>query len=465
MPTAERPRRRRHRDPFDVSHLARPDDERQLLAGVLDLVDRDTAAAREIVSGLAVEMFHADGTGDVFKATRDVLASVVDPTIADVLTVLRRDGCGHGTDAYSLLVACAADRLGTGPQAARLAHEAAIEVRRVHERRQAVEAAALVVNGAGHPDDVVALIRHLERVRAASDAAGGSRPLTLLDCVDAWAKHERTPVVPTGLGWFDGPTEGGLPIGGITALVAYPEVGKSALALQWVLAALINDKTATAVWGLGEMPRQRLAQRIACVASALLPGLEPVTMQDAAKRTKAARAANVAVCEAVGERLAVVPPPLTVDAVEARIAATGARVAVIDYLQLMKNPERTTDRVQELDAMIGGLRELAINRECAVICISSMAKSAGATSRIGQFGRGTGELDYAAELLYLGEREEQSNGDPVIAEDGTVGVTWRCKKARNLEHRDLVLRFDGAMQTYTAVGFDEFSSFAPRPGQ
>lgn len=465
MPAASKARRPpRPRDPFDVSHLTRPDDERQLLAGVLDLVDRDTPAAREVVAGLTAEMFHGDGTGEVFKATRDVLAAVAQPTIADVLTALRRVGCGQGTAPHALLVACAADRLGTGPSAARLAREAAIEVRRVHERRQAVEAAALVVSGAGHPDDVGGLIRHLERVRAASDAAAGNQPLTLLDCVDAWAKYDRTPVVPTGLAWFDGPTEGGLPIGGIVALVAYPQAGKSALALQLTLAALVHDPKATGVWCAGEMATHGLGRRMACVASALLPDLEPITMRDAGRRTAAARAANLALCNAIGERLAVIEPPLTVERIEARVAATGATVVVIDYLQLIRSPDRTTDRVHELDSIIGGIREMAIKRDCTVIMISSMAKSAGTSSRIGQFGKGTGEIDYAVELLYVGERDER-DGEPVIADDGTAGVTWRCRKARNLEPRDLVLRFDGAMQTYLPATLQDFASFAPRPGQ
>jgi hypothetical protein len=128
--------------------------------------------------------------------------------------------------------------------------------------------------------------------------------------------------------------------------------------------------------------------------------------------------------------------------------------------------------VQELDAIIGRLRDMAINRECAVIVISSMAKSAGTTSRIGQFGKGTGEIDYAVEMLYVGEVEEH-NGKPDIAPDGTVGVAWRCKKARNLEPRDLVLRFDGATQIYSAEsvayttpvnGHSDFDAFAPRAG-
>jgi len=457
----------RSRDPFDVSHLVAEAAERQVLAGVLDILDTDAAAGREIVATLTPEMFQGDGTGDVFQATRDVLLSVPEPTRTDVLTALRSAGHKQGTPVHALFVDVVADLLGTGPQAARLAREAAVEVRQLHERRQATEAAALVVQSGGNPDDIGGLVRHLERVRAAADQASGNRPMTLTDCLDAWAKHERTPTVATGLHWFDRPTEGGLPIGGITALVAYPQVGKSALALQLALAALVTDPTLRTVWALGEMAPHGIGRRMTCVAAGILPGCDPVTMHDAGKRTKAARAAAVALANAVGDRMTVVRPPLSVDAIEAQVAATGARLCVVDYVQLIRSRDGSIDRVQELDAIIGRLRDMAINRECAVIAISSMAKSAGTTSRIGQFGKGTGEIDYAVELLYVGEVEEH-NGQPDFAADGTVGVAWRCKKARNLEPRDLVLRFDGATQLYSAErappvnGHADFDAFAPR---
>jgi hypothetical protein len=54
-------------------------------------------------------------------------------------------------------------------------------------------------------------------------------------------------------------------------------------------------------------------------------------------------------------------------------------------------------------------------------------------------------------LLYVGEAD--ANGHD---------VTWRCLKARNLEKRDLLLYFDGASQTFSIRGLDEFSAFAPR---
>jgi len=467
MPTAKS---NRHRDPFDVSHLVAEGAERQVLAGVLDILDRDLPATREIVSSLSVEMFNGEGTGDVFKATRDVLASVAEPTVADVLTALRGGGNEHGTPAYTLLVDLVADRIGTGPQAARLAREAAVEVREVHERRQVIEAAALVVQTGGKPDDIGALIRHLERVRAASDTAAGSRPLTLIDCIDQWAKHERTPTVPTGMHWFDGPTEGGLPIGGIVGIVAYPGAGKTALCIQLALAALVNDPTLKCVWALGELAPHAMGRRMTCVASAVLPDCDPVTTSDAGQRTRAARTAGVALCNAIGERLTVVSPPLTVDAIDSQVASLGARLVVIDYLQLVRGTGKANDRVQELDGIIGQVRDMAIKRDCAVVVVSSMARATSTTSRAGQLARGSAEIDYAVELLYVGEVEEH-DGKPDIGPDGTVGIAWRCKKARNLEPRDLLLRFDGATQIYdaatvaygtTANGYPEFAGFPPR---
>ena len=66
--------------------------------------------------------------------------------------------------------------------------------------------------------------------------------------------------------------------------------------------------------------------------------------------------------------------------------------------------------------------------------------------------------------------ERSHNGVPDIAPDGTLGVAWRCKKARNLEPRDLVLRFDGATQSYSdeqtagTSSVSDFDAFAPRAG-
>jgi replicative DNA helicase len=450
MRTANAPAHRA-RNPFDVSHLVAEAAERQVLAGVLVNLDRDTAAAREIIGELSPEMVYGDITSPLFSIMQAVLANVADPSRADVLAALHRAGHHQGDDVFALFVDVVSDYAGMEPKAAQLAREAVSEVRQTHERRQAIHAAELVARSGGCPGDLTGMIRQLERVQSAANAANGNRPLTLLDAVDAWLKHDRAPVVATGLGWFDGPTEGGLPIGGITALVALPEVGKSALSLQLTIAALLGDSTLRAVWGQGEMTPQALARRAACVASTMLEGCEPVTMKGAGDRTAAARAVNVELCKIIGDRLEIVPAPLTVDRIEERVIATGARLVVIDYLQLMRGDD-ATDRVQQLERIISRIRDLAITRECAIVCLSSTSRTAGAAKAIGSCAKGATEIDYAVELLYLGEKAENEHD-----------ITWRCMKARNLEKRDLVLYFDGVSQTFSLRGFDEFSSFAPRP--
>lgn len=435
---------------FSVSHLVCEAAERQMLAGVLVNLDCDLAAARAIISELSPEMFYGDATRPLFMVVKAVLADAPAPSRLDVSSALHRAGYGRGDDVFNVFVEAVSEYAGMEPQAARLARDAVAEIRQNHERRQAIHAAEMVARSGGQPDDVAGMIRQLERVQAATNAATGNRPLTLLDAVEAWLKHDRAPVVPTGLGWFDSPTEGGLPIGGITALVALPEVGKSALALQLTIAALLRDRTLRAVWGQGEMTPQNLARRAACVSSTMLDGCEPVTMTDAGDRTATARAANVALCNAIGERLNIVPAPLTVDRIEERVVAIGAKLVVIDYLQLMRGGD-TTDRVQELEHIIGRIRDLAITRECAVVCLSSMARAAGAAKAIGSCAKGATEIDYAVELLYVGEKAASEHE-----------ITWRCMKARNLEKRDLVLHFDGPSQAFGLPGFDDFSAFAPR---
>jgi replicative DNA helicase len=341
-----------------------------------------------------------------------------------------------------------------------------IDISQAKERRAyAVRAAAEF--GRSRVADVEAELLQVAVERCSAVPPAPPPPLTFADCVTAWEAHEKKPVIATGLRAFDDKTDGGLPIGGIVAFVAPPGVGKTAIGLQLAVGALLEDPELLAVWGMGEMTLQAMAARGACVGAALI-GDDPVTMADAGARSAGARKTLRNMAERLGDRLAVVPAPLTLERIDERIAATGAKLVVIDYLQLMEG--HGDDRVQELDRLIGGIRQMAIERECAVIVISSMAKAAGHTSRIGQFAKGSGEIDYAVELLYVGRfDDEDANGRPIAGDDGTVGITWHCKKARNLPQVDIALRFDGACQTYTAPLLanlvDAFMAFAPETGR
>jgi hypothetical protein len=453
----------RSRDPFDTSGFVAESAERQYLAGLLDVLDEQPQRARELASLVEPEMLVGDGTGEVHAAVRQVLSMVTQPTRGDVMMALRRsatsDGVGWDADPVrALFVELVADRLVTGWQASRLAEDAAAEIAEWYRRRRSLELTGDFVSRVRDGDDVgdvlAKLSRDVEALRVADVATGRRGVVTFAEAVELWGRHERVPTVQTLLEPLDRATEGGLPVGGLTMFVAPPQAGKSALAVQLSVGALLADGELRAVYGLGEMGVQALARRMACVGASLL-GWPAVTMHAAGERDRRARETLGELCRCIGERLSIVEPPLTVERIDDEVQRTGSRLAVVDYLQLVEADGES--RVEQLDAIVSRLRDMAIRREAAVVVISSMAKATGTASRIGQFVRGTGEADYAAELLYLGNPDERAD------EHGVKTVVWECRKARNLPQVDLELRFDGACQTFSAPvePFSEFSRFEP----
>jgi replicative DNA helicase len=447
------------------------DDELGVNAGLLDILQSDPSAVRDIVATLPVEAFTTE-SGDVYAAVKYVIETNGTPTKRDVWARLEERGHGKGSPARNRLVDALEDKYTAGASpyiVAGLVRGAAGRVRDLHEKRLVVAACNQVRASGGSRDDIAELALLLERAKT---TGATQRTMSLAQAADEWARHEKTPRVATGLSWADQPMRGGLPVGGLVALVAPPGVGKTAIALQWTLGALLEDRALRAVWAAGEMTPAALAGRAIVAASGLLDDCPMVTMDEADRRLPEARRAAVALANAIGERFSILPPPLTVEAIEAAVVAAEAKMVVIDYLQLLRGPDAGRDRVADLDGIVGRIRELAIRRECAIVVVSSMAKATTTASRAGQLGRGSGEIDYAVELLYLGEIEEQG-GEPVIGPDGTKGVVWRCRKARNLEPRDLVTRFDGATQTYhdgrldtdfPAMPNEDFAAFAPGQG-
>jgi RecA/RadA recombinase len=418
-------------------------DEHSLAAALLDLLDRDPQAVAGIVSPLPRLM---TTPGTIVNEIAAMMAAGETPTrscvyrrirsIDDPLDVLHHE-----------LVDCLKDMVATGRRSADVARRAAGRITARYNEAALADALAWAADRPGDPERQAAVREALDR-----GTAGDGRLPTALDAIDRWAKNEKTPAVPTGFHWFDGAAGGGLPVGGLTALVAPPGVGKSALALQWAVGAMLDDAEVRAVWAAGEMTLAGIGRRLVTVGSGLVEGCSPITMAEAGRGTAVARAAGVQVAKAIGDRLTFVEPPIAVAAIEAAVVQTKARLVVVDYLQLLHVPDGGRDRTADLDRTVGALRDMAIRQEAAVVVVSSLAKATGAAAHAGQLGRGTAEIGFAAELVYAGERHESADGRPVVRPDGTVEVTWRCAKARNGEPRDLVLRFDGAAQTYADDG-------------
>jgi replicative DNA helicase len=442
------------RNPFDVSHLVWEAAERQVLAGVLVNLDLDPVAARSLIDELPVEMFHGDITTPLYALISESVKAVADPSRADVVAALHRAGHVQGDEVHSLFVDIVTDYAGMEPQALRLARQAAPEVRENHERRHAIHAAELVARSGGRPDDLAVMVQQLERVR---DAGGGPAGVITFDqCVDDFQNAQDDAVIPTGFRLFDDVTDGGLPVGELTGLCAPPGAGKSALALQLLIGAMIQDADLRALWCLGEMTPKILVRRAACVGTAIL-GEGGLTMRDAKRRTDEARNAADSMRKLLGGgRFSVLKPALTVDRIAAAISVTKPKVVVIDYLQLMTGPG--ADRIGEMEATVAQLTALAITTETAIVVVSSMSKAAiGGGAKIGTIGKGTGQIDYAMSFVFLGEPDDEARQ----AGAATFDVLWRCEKARNEDRRSFTARFDGARQFYSQAidPIEEFANF------
>jgi len=292
-----------------------------------------------------------------------------------------------------------------------------------------------------------------ERLRPQVEVA---RTITLAAALDEWAAHEDEPRIATQFSPLDELLGGGLPHGSLTVLAGPPGCGKSALALQVVIGALLADRNLKSLWGLGEMSREALAGRAVAVGSALL-GADAVTMAEAKRRAGDARAVADQLKNGIGDRLGIVSP-LTIDNIVAAIDATGARLVVVDYLQLVRVAD-AADRRQEVDAVVRALRELTVARGLAVVAVSNISKGVGRDTRAGGVGKESSEIDFAADLLLLAEPDDD------VDEDGLRPVRWRCMKNRHGAQRNLETILDGGLQLFTvpeAQVWPEFVPFADR---
>jgi KaiC/GvpD/RAD55 family RecA-like ATPase len=286
--------------------------------------------------------------------------------------------------------------------------------------------------------------------RVSGDKPAEPRPArSLVDIIDAWRKRECKPRVATGFQWFDGPTKGGLPVGGMVGLFAPPKSFKSALALQLVMGAMHTDPDLRVVWARGEMTEEDFADRCTAIGSGIIADCEMVTVEDCEKRTPAAVRAAMRVVEEFYDRITWVPPKLTAADIEAEVVRTGAKVCVVDYLQKVSLPGGGKDRVNDIDTIVEQVREMTERLGLATILISSMAKpTSGTGSHLGQLGRGSVDIGHAVEIGYEAVIKRNDEGDPIEDADGFIPVRWRCAGARSIKAVDLRLRFDGPQMTH-----------------
>jgi hypothetical protein len=201
---------------------------------------------------------------------------------------------------------------------------------------------------------------------------------------------------------------------------------------------------------MGEMTMEAMARRATCHWSTRY-GQHPVTMASAERRSDLANGSAQTLKMKVGDRLLLVAPPLSIGKIEDAVVESGARLLIIDYIQLVEM--EAADRRAEIDGVVKRIRRLSLERNVAVLAISNIAKGVGADTRIGAIGKESSELDFAADLFLLGDP------DPERDQDGNRMVRWMCKKNRHGPCEDMITKFDGQLQTFSDAQASPVSDF------
>ncbi len=327
-----------------------------------------------------------------------------------------------------------------------------IDVARAPDRAAYARRIALMFPRGAAPEVERELLKIAEE-RLGLNRRAAEPALTLADALDEWQATDDVPQIATGFWPLDELAGGGLPHGSLTVIAGQPGCGKSALALQAILGSLFLDLELRAVWGLGEMTREALARRAVAVGSVLMGGRGPVTLNAAGRRDRPAIVVADDLRQTVAGRLHIAAP-LTLDRIEAAVTGTGAKLLVVDFLQLVRVDE-AVDRRQEVDAVVKGLREMSLTYGIAIIAVSNIARSVGRDSRAGSIGKESSEIDFAADVVLLGDPDEHEG------EHGLRTVRWACKKNRHGRPSDIEATFDGSLQVFTAGAAEPFPEFLP----
>jgi replicative DNA helicase len=254
----------------------------------------------------------------------------------------------------------------------------------------------------------------------------------------ARAKGEITGV-STGFNSLDARLLGMQP-GQLIILAARPGMGKTALALNWAVAAAKQTNSAVAVFSY-EMMYAELSMRLlsteACVDSRKLKTKDFNEMD--------LRAISGAIQKLSNLKLYINDNGAT-NLIDIRSycrklkAEQGLSLLIIDYLQLMPMHVKKQNREQEIAELSRGLKMLASELQIPIVALSQLNRSAAArTDRRPQLQdlRESGSLEQDANIVVLIHREDYYDANTpkkgiaevIIAknrngEPGTVELTW-----------------------------------------
>ncbi|HWO87943.1 MAG TPA: replicative DNA helicase [Gemmatimonadales bacterium] len=263
--------------------------------------------------------------------------------------------------------------------------------------------------------------------------------------------------VPSGFIELDQKTAG-FQKGDLVIVAARPSMGKTAFVLNVALHAAIEARVGVALFSL-EMSRESLVQRmLTSEARVDAHRLRTGTLRDADYKLIATAAGVLNSAPIwIDDSAALTPLELRSRARRIKIEEDVGLV-VVDYLQLMREPEYSENRVQEISAISRSLKALAKELNVPVIALSQLSRAPeqrGGESRRPQLSdlRESGAIEQDADVVLFIYRPEMYAKDELEREELRGQAEVIVGKQRNGPTGTVKLYFHSA---YTR--FDNYST-------
>ena len=226
-----------------------------------------------------------------------------------------------------------------------------------------------------------------------------------------------------------------------------PGTGKTALAMQVVIDALLRDESLTALIACCEMtPTDLLDRQLSRLSDVNAGAIRDRTFHGVDEdRVRAGRE----ILLSLRERLHFMGPPFEIPRVQAATLSKQASIVVVDYVQRFKPFGAVTDQRQQVSDVMSECRELAMRGPC-VVAVSAL-------SRAGNF-RESSEVEYACDSGFVLEGSEEDQGD--VRE-----LVAKCIKNRHGPPQSIALTFTGSLQRHDGAAEVELNEdLAPFAG-
>lgn len=236
---------------------------------------------------------------------------------------------------------------------------------------------------------------------------------------------DKLPGVPTGFPTLDQLT-GGWQGGDLNLLAARPAVGKTAMALNFALAAARAGKTVGFV--STEQPGEQLTQRLISIVGRVpawkLRSPSRLTDDEWPRLTNATMA-----LDKLAITIADDPAP-SIDRVMSYGRVMQCDLLIVDYAQRIKAPGTIYERVS---AVALGLKELAREQGIPVVALAQINRAGASGARMEHL-KGSGDLEQEADSIMILERD---------TENEAAGATLTLEKNRHGPVGQIDLVFDG----------------------